>query len=234
MQPFVVCICPTYNREKFLPQLLYMFNYQTYPSDRRHLIIYDDSPKSNELLIKNRDNNITYIYDSDKKKLGYKRNKLNELAINMKAEYIMCLDDDDYYPSKKISYTITRMQATKAQISGTSKIFVWYTKLNKCVSYGPYNDHHCTNGTMCYTSKFIIDNDLKYDNEADKSEEKFFLKDYSYPILQLEPFKVILCINHGSNTVDKVKFLEYSQPHEQKLKKLINDNYLLQFYKNLD
>jgi glycosyltransferase involved in cell wall biosynthesis len=91
-----------------------MFNYQTYPSDRRHLIIYDDSPKSNELLIKNRDNNITYIYDSDKKKLGYKRNKLNELAINMKAEYIMCLDDDDYYPSKKISYTITRMQATKA------------------------------------------------------------------------------------------------------------------------
>src|SRR3989344_5966623 len=41
-RPFVSCITPTYGRQRFLPYLIYQFNYQTYPASRRELIFLDD------------------------------------------------------------------------------------------------------------------------------------------------------------------------------------------------
>jgi len=49
--PFVSCICPTYNRAKFLPYLLHIFDIQDWPKKQRELIILDDSPSSNEDII---------------------------------------------------------------------------------------------------------------------------------------------------------------------------------------
>ncbi len=47
----VSCICPTYNRTKFLENLIYMYNYQNYKEENRELIILDDSDSSNEEYI---------------------------------------------------------------------------------------------------------------------------------------------------------------------------------------
>ena len=44
--PFVSVICPTYNRRESLPYLLYIWQYQDYPAEKRELIILDDSPVS--------------------------------------------------------------------------------------------------------------------------------------------------------------------------------------------
>ncbi|MDO7161173.1 glycosyltransferase, partial [Acinetobacter baumannii] len=92
-------VCPTYNRREFLPYLLYMWQYQDYPAEKRELVILDDSAQSNADLIAMMVDpacpNVRYIHSEERLVLGQKRNMLNELA---KGEYILCFDDDDYYP----------------------------------------------------------------------------------------------------------------------------------------
>lgn len=234
-RPFVVCICPTYNRRNFLDNLLYMFSYQTYPQEKMLLLILDDSDNSNEDII-NKSNleNIKYIYSKDRIKLGKKRNMLNENAIELGAEYIICFDDDDYYPEDKVAYTIRMMISKKALVSGCTTIYVYYTQLNKIYKFGPYNNNHCTNGTMSYHIDFIKNNNRKYEDEAYKSEEKYFLNNFTENILQLEPLKVILCISHSNNTVDKLDKIQFGQEYTQKIKKIIKNKKLLGFYKNLN
>ena len=233
----VSCICPTYNRKLFLENLIYMYNYQTYKEENRELIILDDSEESNEEYINQiinklkikYINNIRYIYSKDRLKLGQKRNMLNKLA---EGEYIICMDDDDYYPPEKITYTINRMRGSKSQISGSSLIYVYYSDIDKIYTFGPYSNSHATNGTLCYEKSFV--KNRLYEQEAMMAEEKHFLDGFSIPILQLEPLKTILCISHNSNTVDKNKFKESGNELPMKLKNVIKDKKLLEFYKNLN
>jgi glycosyltransferase involved in cell wall biosynthesis len=75
-RPFVSVITPTYNRRKFLPILIHLYQQQTYPKNLRELIIFDDSPTSNEDIIPKNDETIKYLvgyYVSD--------NKLDESKI---------------------------------------------------------------------------------------------------------------------------------------------------------
>jgi len=154
---------------------------------------------------------------------------LNKLT---RGEYIICFDDDDYYPPEKISFTINRMIGSKSQISGSSLIYVYYTDIDKIYTFGPYSNSHATNGTLCYTKSFV--KDRLYETEATMAEEKYFLDDFTIPILQLEPLKTILCISHGNNTVDKNKFKNVNNEIPMKLKNIIKDKKVLNFYKNLN
>lgn len=230
MEPFVVCICPTYNRRKFLNNLLYMFEYQTYPAERLHLLVLDDSETSNYDIFEGK-NNVSYIYNEKKIPLGKKRNMLNEMALQKNAEYIVCLDDDDYYPEDKIKYTIRMMKARKSILSGTSKLHIYYTNLNKIYTFGPYNANHTTNGSMCYHKSFL--KDRKYEDDAMKSEEQYFLNNYTNEVLQLDSLKIILCISHNNNTCDKNKLIYTGTAYDIKLKKIIKDKKVLDFYLSL-
>ena len=98
---FVSVVTPTYNRRKFLPILIHLYNMQSYPANLRELIILDDSPTTNEDLIPKDDPHIRYYYQSEKMTLGEKRNKLNELA---KGDIIICFDDDDYHHPDRIKH----------------------------------------------------------------------------------------------------------------------------------
>ncbi len=230
--PFVSCICPTYNRANFLPYLLHIFDSQEWPKNRRELIILDDSPTNNENIIKEhkKDNNIRYIHSKEKIPLGKKRNILNNLAKE-KGEYIFCFDDDDYYPPSRIKNAVQKMKATKTILSGSSILYVYVTSLDKIYEFGPYGPNHCTNGTMAYYKTFL--NGRSYENDAEKAEEKHFLKNYSAQMVQLEPKNVMLCISHSSNTVDKIKLLGTAKETNIKLKNFVKDKKLLDFYKSL-
>jgi glycosyltransferase involved in cell wall biosynthesis len=232
-RPFVSCICPTYNRRRFLPFLLQIFNNQTYPKDRRELIIVDDSPESNADIIKqyNVDKNIRYYHVKEKMKLGKKRNYINSLV---KGEYVVCFDDDDYYPPERISHAITMLQSTKRQVAGSTRISIYYTALDKIYEFGPYGPNHATNGTFAYHRDFLQNH--KYEDDANMAEEKYFLKEYSEPMVQLDPYKTILCISHAANTFDKHNVIHSGRETGMKLKQVVkgkNDKYLIDFYKSL-
>ncbi len=67
------------------------------------------------------------------------------------------------------------------------------------------------------------------------AEEKHFLKNYTIPLIQLDPIKTILVFAHQYNTFDKRRLLKNINPNfvrETRLtpKFLIRDKEMLDFY----
>lgn len=232
-KPFVSCVCPTYNRRQFLPNLLKIYKSQTYPHKFMELVILDDSEKSNQDIIeefqkKNPDLNIRYIYQTERLALGKKRNLVNSLA---KGEYIVCFDDDDYYSPDRVSHAILKMKQTKLDLAGSSILHIYYTDTQEIYEFGPYGQFHATNGTLAYHKSYSDKN--KYNDEAKMQEEPVFLNNYQSPMVQLSPYKVMLCIAHKSNTFDKSNIRKNGKKTSLKLKNFVEDKELLEFYKNL-
>jgi len=233
--PFVSCVTPTYNRRKFLPYLLHIYASQTYPKNRRELVIIDDSDESNADIIeqfktKNPGENIVYMYSKERIKLGKKRNMLNEMS---KGEFIIAMDDDDYYPPDKLKIAITKMRANKVEISGSSEIYIYFTDSKEIYVSGPFSSCHCTNGTVAFHRDYIKKESRRYDDDAMKAEEKYFFDSFQNPIYQIESLKTILCISHTSNTVDKSMMKANMKLTKLKIKDIVKDKKLLEFYLSL-
>ena len=240
MSNFVSCICATYNRRRFLPYLLHVYKSQTYPANKRELVILDDSPTSNEDIIQefkkaNPQENINYFYEAEKMPLGKKRNKLNTLS---KGDIMINFDDDDYYPPDKVKKTVALMNQSKADVAGSSEIYIYFTQTKQMMVSGPFSNCHSTNGTIAYRRSWLkggdnifnITKERKYNDEAMKAEEKDFLDDFQNPILQIPSLTAILCIAHGSNTVDKYPMRQNMKESKVKLKDVVKDKKMLNFY----
>jgi hypothetical protein len=235
----VIIICPTYERRHFLPILIYQFSYQTYQKDFLQMIILDDSKNSNIDLFENLDddikNRIFYIHDNEKKTIGAKRNFLNNMAKELEAKYIVCFDDDDYYPPNKILYAIEQLKKFNYHICGSSVLPIYYTGLNEIYMIGPFNNKlypgHASNGTLIYDVEFL--NNHSYNDYDTKAEEKFFLNNFKIRLLQLPYQHVILCISHNNNTINKTKFINNKKLNIN-INEYINDSYLINFYQNIN
>ncbi|HIB0862605.1 TPA: glycosyltransferase [Escherichia coli] len=234
VKPFVSVVTPTWNRGAFLPYLLYMYRYQDYPADRRELIILDDSPQSHQHIIDRLTNgtpesfNIRYIHHPEKLPLGKKRNMLNELA---RGEYILCMDDDDYYSPDKISYSIAMMQKHRALISGSDQIPIWYSHINRIFKSRSFGPHNILNGTFCYHRNYLKKH--RYDDDCNLGEEKSFTDNFSVNPLQLPGERTILCISHSHNTFDKDFILGASTPVNAVLTDIVSDPLLRNAYLGL-
>ncbi|MCT4704609.1 glycosyltransferase [Enterobacteriaceae bacterium H16N7] len=233
-KPFVSVVTPTWNRAAFLPYLIYMFRYQDYPADRRELVILDDSPQSHlatiNALTRNKPEslNIRYVHHPERLSLGKKRNMLNELA---KGEYIVCMDDDDYYPADKISYTIEMMQRHRALISGSDQIPIWYSHINRIFKTHSFGDNHILNGTFCYHRNYLKKH--RYDDDCNLGEEQAFTNNFSVTPLQLPGERTILCVSHSHNTFDKDFVLGSSEATGNTIGDVVSDPMLSAWYQNL-
>ncbi|MTD26966.1 glycosyltransferase family 2 protein [Erwinia sorbitola] len=232
--PFVSVVTPTWNRRTFLPYLLYMFQYQDYPADRRELVILDDSECSNADLVEGMKKYaacpelIRYYHLPKRLAIGAKRNQLNALA---KGEYIICMDDDDYYPADKISYTIAEMQRHKARFAGCDSIPIWYSHIDRVYLSKNLGPRHALNGTFAYHRSHLKRH--RYDDSAKLAEEGHFLKDFTTPVLQLAPERSILCISHNANTFDKDFVMGSSERDNRELTDYVTDAHLQRFYQRL-
>jgi len=232
LTPFVSVVCPTWNRRAFLPYLLYIFQYQDYPADKRELIILDDSTHSNADLIAMMVDpalcTVRYVHSPQRLDLGKKRNMLNEMA---KGEYIICFDDDDYYPPNKISAQVAAMQASNALFSGSDTIYIWYSHLDKIYQTHSFGERHALNGTFGYHRNFLKNH--RYEDTATLAEEQAFLNNFTTPVQQIDPRQAILCISHSDNTYDKDFVLGSSKPVELTLEDFVSDRNLLNHYRRL-
>lgn len=232
--PFVSVVTPTWNRAAFLPYLLYIYRRQDYPADRRELVILDDSPQSHLPIIQKLTQghpekfNIRYIHHPERLALGKKRNMLNELAV---GEYILCMDDDDYYPADKISYTIGMMQKHRALISGSDQIPIWYSHINRIFKTHSFGKHHILNGTFCYHRNYLKKH--RYDDECNMAEEIAFTNNYTANPLQLPCERTILCVSHSHNTFDKDFILGSSIPMNTTMEEWVSDPILKNWYQSL-
>jgi glycosyltransferase involved in cell wall biosynthesis len=208
--PFVSVVTPTYNRRRFIPYLIECYKAQTYPLKRMEWIVLDDGQdKVGDLFAEASKTipNIRYIALDEKLNIGAKRNRMNEEA---KGEILVAMDDDDYYPPERVEHVVKSFKKQpKIELAGSTVIYMYYTDNHSIYRLGPYNDRHATNGTMAWRSSYAKSH--CYDEHVTHAEERSFLDDYKHPMIQLDPFKVMLVLSHSENTFDKKKLREQEE-----------------------
>ena len=229
-KPFVSVCTPTYNRRQFIPQLIKCFQQQNYPKQLMEWIVVDDGEDSVEDLFKGVEC-VKYFRVNEKMKLGRKRNFMHEKT---KGDIIVYMDDDDYYPPDRVNHAVNRLRAVpRALAAGSSIVYIYFNDLDKIYQFGPYGPQHATAGTFAFKRELL--KETKYDDNAELAEEKAFLKNYTVPLVQLDPMKAILVFAHQYNTFDKRILLQNPHPQfvrETKLKPklFIRDKELRDFY----
>ena len=229
-KPFVSVCTPTYNRRKFIPSLIQNFKNQTYPKELMEWIVIDDGEDNVADLFKDVECVKFFRYE-EKMKLGRKRNLMHEKA---KGEIIVYMDDDDYYPPERVNHAVNKLRGKPAALAaGSSLMYIWFKNIDKIYRFGPYGPRHATAGTFAFKRRLL--EQTKYDDEAEMAEEKQFLKNYTIPFVQLDPYQSILCFSHDFNTFDKMKLLENPHPDfvketNMKLNAFIKNKELRNFY----
>lgn len=201
--PYVSVCTPTFNRRSFIPMLIKSFNQQTYPKDRIEWIILDDGTDKVKDLVSDHPNVKYFSYD-EKMTIGKKRNVMHEKT---KGDIIVYMNDDDYYPSERITHSVFKLSNTPNALCGGSSIMYMFFKHNrKIYKTGPYGDNHATTATFAFKKELLeITN---YEPTDAMKEEKFFLKNYTIPLVQFDPFKTILVTPHKHNAVDKTTLID--------------------------
>jgi glycosyltransferase involved in cell wall biosynthesis len=207
--PFVSVCTPTFNRRPFIDIMIECFKNQTYPKNRIEWIIVDDgTDKIKDVLDKSKLDLIKYFPIEKKMSLGEKRNFMHKQC---KGSIIVYMDDDDYYPPERISHAVQRLQeAPSALCAGSSELYIYFKHIKQMYQCGPYNPNHATAGTFAFRKELL--EQTSYEDNAALAEEKFFLKDYTIPFVQLDPMKTILVFSHEHNTFDKRKLLDNPHP----------------------
>lgn len=201
-RPFVSVVTPTCNRRAFLHVAIACYKAQTYPADRMEWIILDDgTDKVGDVFAAAKIKNLRYISVDGKMPIGAKRNRLNKEA---KGDIVVCWDDDDYYPPDRVRNAVTKLEfgrSRKVEVVGSSQLYMYFTDINEIWTLGPFNPNHATNGTMAYWRSYTKDH--KYDDTAEKAEERVFMEDWKTPVIQLDSREVMLVLCHSTNTFDK-------------------------------
>jgi hypothetical protein len=178
------------------------FQHQTYPKDRMEWIIIDDGTDKIEDLVKDIPQVKYFKYD-ERMNLGKKRNLMHEKS---KGDFIVYMDDDDYYPPERVSHAVETLQKNpQAMVAGSSEMYIFFKHVQKMYQFGPYNANHATAATFAFRREFLKQS--SYQDNAALAEEKFFLKDYTVPFVQMDPLKTILVFSHIHNSFDKKKLL---------------------------
>ena len=200
--PFVSICTPTFNRRPFVPMMIKCFEHQTYPKDRLEWIIIDDGTDKIEELVTHIPQVKYYKFD-EKLTLGKKRNISNEKAI---GDIIVYMDDDDYYPPERVSHAVEKLQKNpNALCAGSSAMLIYFKHVNKMYQFGSYGPNHSTAATFAFKRELL--KKTKFNEDAAVAEEKFFLKDYTIPFVQLDSNKSILVFSHIHNSFDKKELL---------------------------
>jgi glycosyltransferase involved in cell wall biosynthesis len=194
------------------------------------IILDDGTDKVSDLFTASGLKNVRYYAEDIKLNIGAKRNKLNMLAT---GEYVVCMDDDDYYPPERVSHVVLKLSSQpQFEICGSSELYMFFSDNKRIYKIGPYHPNHATNGTFGYRRRFFANH--KYDETVTHAEETSFLEKYTVPMLQLNPMKVMLVMSHSENTFDKKKLREQNNPMfketSMKIRAFIKDKELRDFF----
>ena len=203
--PFVSLVTPTFNRRPFIKSMFECYKHQTYPKERMEWIIVDDgTDKIKDLIEDSGIKEIKYYALNEKITLGKKRNMLHDKS---KGDIIVYMDDDDYYPPTRVEHAVTKLkQSPKTLIAGCSQLYIYFKHIEKMYYFGPYSKTHATAATFAFKRELLTK--TRYNENASLAEEKEFLKNYTFPMIQLDPLQVILVFSHSHNTFNKKELLE--------------------------
>ncbi len=212
-QPFVSLLTPTFNRRRFIGQLATYILAQTYPLARMEWVVLDDGTDPVEDVLAPYSSRIAIQYirvspEEGKLNVGAKRNRLHKAA---RGDICVCMDDDDYYPPERVAHAVTTLRSQKAaELVGASRNHMYFTDDGSIWSVGPYARNHATFGTMAYTRRYALAHPC--DETKLNAEEVEFTRQYTEPLVQLNPMKTMLVLCHTENTFSKNNLRDPDSP----------------------
>jgi len=232
-RPRVSLCTPTFNRRPFIQAMVQCILQQKYPKHLMEWIIVDDGTDKIGDLVKDIPF-VKYVSLENKMLLGKKRNFMHEqCTFKEDTAIVVYIDDDDYYPPERVSHAVDKLVHSKSECAGSSELYLWFNDLSKMYKVGPYGENHATAGTFAFKRSLL--KTCSYAEEAILSEEKHFLKDYTIPMVQLDPKKTILVVCHSQNTFDKHRVIQqndtkYCSESSMTIKHFIKTPSLYTFY----
>jgi hypothetical protein len=206
--PSVSIITPTYNRRHFFNLAVNNFNNFRYPKDKLEWIIVDDGTDKlkdvfeKESTLKN-DPRIKYFELDEKKPIGFKRNYCIEKASN---QYIICMDDDDFYPVNSVKIRILEMLKSKKDCVTCSAIGCF--DVNKYVSMVNVPPHRLPFSERISEASLGFKKSFwevqKFNDESKHSEAKEFLDGRENQTVEISWEGVLVSLLHHRNTSDKI------------------------------
>jgi glycosyltransferase involved in cell wall biosynthesis len=187
-----ICI-PTYNRKKFDKLIEHNINSQTY-YNIKEIIIVDDGDDE-PLCIKTK-YPIRY-YRVNRCSIGDKRNALVQLAT---SEYIAFMDTDDLYDPNYIAYSIFEMITNDKSIAGSADMIVY--------SNETFYKQKCLFLHMLNEATLVFKKSLNPSFASSNSNEAVpFLSLNLKNIIETNIDRVMCCVSHKDNTIDKSQWL---------------------------
>ena len=190
----VSIVIPTYNRKLFERLIEYNINSQDY-FNIIEIIVLDDSDIDRPLCIRSLIP-IRY-YTVPRMTIGMKRNCGVKLAH---GDYIAFQDSDDFYAPDYISYSIFEMETNNKTIAGSADMNMWDGKQfykQRCMFL-----HLLNEATLVFKksawSRFA---------DTNSNEAVPFLEKNMNNIVETNIDRVMCCVCHKGNTVDKTAWL---------------------------
>jgi len=211
--PAVSILMPCYMRREFLPLIVSNIQCQSYPKEKLELVILQDGPED---LFKNQAElnkfraeiypvRLNYKYEKNiRRSIGEKRNKLVKMA-----KYKICamLDSDDIYQSDYIRYSVNALKEYNAGITSSACMLFVYPHLDfkmSAIKCGfKYQEHEACS---VFTKKYFYSMN-GYEKRSQGEGVKLFGGPES-KILNLDINRLMICVAHDGNTVDKQQFLK--------------------------
>ena len=208
--PNISIVTPCYNRTKWLRLMIFNLQQQDYPKDKLEWVIDDDSTdklfKSNEEIKKAQEIigfRIKYFHTTNKRSIGAKRNNLTKIAT-----YKICanLDTDDIFLPQWLKHSMEVMKSDKrCSLVGTKGMIFCY----------PDEDFKLT-GIVCEAKRMIHESGMVYTKKHSRSMGGFkkssqgegcnMIDFNENKCLCTDASKMIICICHNDNTINKDRF----------------------------
>ena len=216
--PYISICMPIFERNRFIRLIISNLLKLDYPLHKLQFVIDDDG--KNEKFIDGDDDlkniklvlnpiEISYNHYNVKRSIGQKRNNLVKLA---KHKIIAFMDSDDLYLSSYLKESIKIMKDGNKGLVGSNQMLF---------SFPPkeINDKWLMTGIQCSTTRMMHEASMVFTKKHFKAMGGFIkgsegegtkmIDGMNPKTVGLTPIhKVMICICHAGNTIDKTRFKE--------------------------
>lgn len=205
--PKVSIVTPTYNRRKLFTMALNNFENFMYPQNKLEWVIVDDTPDDDDSVqdLVGHMKNVKYIRFRSKEEPMTVAAKRNIGAANATSNYIVHMDDDDYYPPESVLARIKLLLKYEKEDIGCvgSSLIGTYNILNNTSSMSSDGPISLSEASMAYTRKFW--EERGFDDLCIRGEHKYFTEQRLHKILDVPYSFILIAINHKTNMSNELR-----------------------------
>ena len=217
--PKISIVTPTYKRRKMFNMALNNYENFDYPKNKIEWIIVDDSPEDEGVkdLVAHM-KNVKYLHYNNEEPMTVAM-KRNIGVSNSTTQYIVHMDDDDYYPPESLKARIKlllKYQKEGIECIGSTLIGT-YNILNNTSSMSSDGPLSLSEASMAYTKKFW--EERGFDDDCVRGEHKYFSEQRLHKIMDIPYSFILIAINHRNNMSNELRgddnLLKFSENNEK-------------------